>query len=36
MKMPFTVAFQSIFKSCGYLSCLSIVKGPPALIRGFK
>ncbi len=34
--MLFTAAFQPIFKTCAYRSCVRIVRGPPAPIRGFK
>lgn len=34
MKIPFTVAFQSIFKPGPYVPILRIERGPPAPIRG--
>jgi hypothetical protein len=34
--MLFTAAFQPIFKTCEYRSCVRIEKGAPAPTRGFK
>lgn len=36
MKAAFTLAFQPIFKPRGYTSPVSIDRGPPAPVRGYK